>query len=164
MALFFVLAYVLPASLLLGVIWALWHLPQFFIRDADTLQQSLWVYALQVVAISVAMGWLYAKVQGSLWPVMLLHSAVNNSKDIVPSAAPNGGGVFGFQASPVGWLTLGVLWLSAVFFLVRMPGAEQIQPRQAEEAEPQGMTGSTRSSPAPGGSPRNSTHARRMQG
>jgi membrane protease YdiL (CAAX protease family) len=121
-----------PASLLLGVIWGLWHLPQFFIRDADTFQQSLWVYALQVVAISVAMAWLYAKVQGSLWPLMLLHSAVNNSKDIVPSAAPNGGGVFGFQASPVGWLTLGVLWLGAVFFLVRMPGAEHIQPRLAE--------------------------------
>ena len=151
-----------PASILLGVIWAAWHLPQFFIRNADTYGQSFWLYSLQVVALSVAMAWLYAHVRGSLWPVMLLHSAVNNSKDLVPSALPGARHIFGLEGSAVGWLTVGALWLCAIVFLARMPGAERIL--AGGDGLAQDGTGSTRSSPAPGGSPRNSTQARRMQG
>src|SRR5262245_40707109 len=50
-----------PASLVLGVIWATWHLPLFFVGWADKHGQSFFVYALQVVALSVAFAWLYAK-------------------------------------------------------------------------------------------------------
>lgn len=152
-----------PASLVLGVVWAAWHLPQFFIRDADTYSQSFWVFSIEVVALSVAMSWLFAQVKGSLWPLMLIHSAVNNSKDVVPSGLPSGGSVFGLEASPVAWLTAGVLWLCAIVFLFRMPDAGLIQPLSGAP-ESQDVTGSTRSSPAPGGSPRNSTHARWMHG
>src|SRR5207247_10936925 len=76
------------ASILLGLIWACWHLPQFFIPEADTYQQSFFVYVLQVTALSVAMAWLYARTNGSLLLGMLLHAAVNNATDIVPSALP----------------------------------------------------------------------------
>jgi len=76
------------ASILLGLIWGSWHLPQFFIPEADTYGQSFFVYVLQVTALSVAMAWLYARTNGSLLLVMLLHAAVNNAKDIVPSALP----------------------------------------------------------------------------
>src|SRR5262249_21354800 len=41
------------ASVLLGVIWATWHLPLFFIPGADLLGQSFPVYLLQVTALSV---------------------------------------------------------------------------------------------------------------
>ncbi len=54
------------ASVLLGLIWACWHLPQFFIPEADTFGQSFFVYVLQVTALSVAMAWLYARTNGSL--------------------------------------------------------------------------------------------------
>src|SRR5262245_12636620 len=87
-----------PASLLLGLIWAVWHLPQFFIRDADTYKQSFFVFVLQVIAISVALAWLWARTNGSLLLTMLMHSAVNNSKDIVPSATVGGTAIFGFSA------------------------------------------------------------------
>src|SRR6266849_257255 len=43
------------ASILLGVIWAGWHLPQFFIPESDTYGQSFFVFVLQVTALSVAM-------------------------------------------------------------------------------------------------------------
>jgi membrane protease YdiL (CAAX protease family) len=43
------------ASLVLGVIWAFWHLPQFYIQGADTLGQSFLVWAPQVVTISLAL-------------------------------------------------------------------------------------------------------------
>jgi membrane protease YdiL (CAAX protease family) len=109
------------ASVLLGLIWGFWHLPQFFIREADTYQQSFPVYVLQVTAISVAIAWLYAHTKRSLLLPMLLHAAINNSKDIVPSATPGGTNTFGLSASLVAWLTVALLWVCAAYFLARMP-------------------------------------------
>lgn len=110
-----------PASVLLGLLWAFWHLPQFFIPEADTYGQSFLVYVLQVTALSVAMAWLFAKAGGSLLPVMLLHAAVNNAKDIVPSATPGASDSFGSSASLVAWLTVTLLWICAGALLARMP-------------------------------------------
>ncbi|OGU03718.1 MAG: hypothetical protein A2W29_05060 [Gemmatimonadetes bacterium RBG_16_66_8] len=109
------------ASVLLGLVWAFWHVPQFFIPESDTYGQSFTVYVLQVTAISVAMAWLWAHTNGSLLPVMVLHSAANNSKDIVPSALPGAGDMLALNASLVAWLTVTLLWLCAGYFLVRMP-------------------------------------------
>jgi membrane protease YdiL (CAAX protease family) len=108
------------ASILLGVLWALWHLPLFFVRGADTFGQSFPLYLLQVTALSVALAWLWAKTRGSLLVVMLLHAAVNNTKDIVPSADLVAGSPWGLGHSMVGWLTVALLWLCAGYFLVRM--------------------------------------------
>jgi membrane protease YdiL (CAAX protease family) len=109
------------ASILLGLIWGFWHLPQFFIPEADTYGQSFVVYLLHVTALSVAMAWLYARTNGSLLLVMLLHAAVNNAKDIVPSALPGTDSTFGLSASLVAWLTVTLLWIGAAYFLARMP-------------------------------------------
>ena len=109
------------ASILLGVIWALWHLPLFFVYGADTYHQPFFLYTLQVTAISVAMAWLYARTGGSLLLTMLLHAAVNNTKDIVPSATAPGPGIFSFYASLVFWITVALLWLFAACFLAQMP-------------------------------------------
>jgi len=109
------------ASVVLGLIWATWHLPQFYIAAADTYHQSFPLWAAQVVALSIAFAWLYAKSGGSLLLVMLLHSAINNSKDIVASGAPIPPGVFSLNAPLMGWLVLGLLWTSAAYFLLRMP-------------------------------------------
>lgn len=108
------------ASIVLGLIWAFWHLPQFFVRGGDSHGQSFWVFVLQVTAISVTMAWLYLRVGGSLLPLMLLHSAINNSKDIVPSATVGATHIFGLDASRVAWLTVALLWLCAAYFLARM--------------------------------------------
>jgi len=109
------------ASVVLGLIWACWHLPQFFIRESDTFGQSFVVFALEVTALSVAIAWLWARTGGSLLLPMLLHAAVNNSKDVVPSALPGASDMFGLIASPVAWLTVTLLWLCAAYFLIRMP-------------------------------------------
>lgn len=111
------------ASLVLGLIWACWHLPVFFIRGADKFGQSFPVYLLQVVALSVAFAWLYWRTGRSLLLVMLLHSAVNQSIGIVPSTVPNATNAFAISTSLVAWLTVGLLWIVAVFFLIQMRSA-----------------------------------------
>lgn len=110
------------ASLVLGVIWACWHLPFFFIPGADKAGQSFPMYLLGVTGLSVAMAWLYWRTDGSLLLTMLMHAAVNNTKDIVPSAVAGATHVFALGLSRVGWLSVGMLWLCAAYFLVRMRG------------------------------------------
>ena len=46
------------ASILVGFIWATWHLPLFFIAGIDKTGQSFPVYLLDVTALSVTMAWL----------------------------------------------------------------------------------------------------------
>lgn len=119
-------------SLLLGVIWACWHLPLFFIPGIDKSGQSLPVYLLQVTALSVALAWLYVHTNGSLLLLMLMHSAVNQTKDIVPSAVSAATNPFALSTSLVAWLTVALLWLCAGYFLVRMPKEER-QPNKPFE-------------------------------
>lgn len=109
-----------PASIILGIIWATWHLPLFFFPGGDILGQSFPLYLLQVTAVSAAMAWLYWRTGGSLLLVMLLHAAVNNTKDIVPSADPNVTNPWALSHSLVGWLTVALLWIAAAYFLFRM--------------------------------------------
>jgi membrane protease YdiL (CAAX protease family) len=116
-----------PASLILGVIWALWHLPLFFIPGTSTTGQSFPLYLLQVTALSVAFGWLWWRTGGSLLLTMLLHAAVNNTKDIVPSAVEGAGAAFGLSTSVVAWITVLLLWICAGYFLVRLRGSSAPQ-------------------------------------
>jgi membrane protease YdiL (CAAX protease family) len=109
------------ASILLGLIWACWHLPLFFVPGIDVYGQSFPVWALGVTALSVAITWLYAHTNASLLLVMLMHSAVNQTLAIVPSAVANAVNPFALHASLVGWFTTAFLWITAVYFLVRMP-------------------------------------------
>jgi len=68
----------LNASLILGVVWALWHLPMFFIEG--TYQQQLgvgtwpfWRFMLGVVAGSVIHTWVFNNTDRSTLAAVLLH-------------------------------------------------------------------------------------------
>ena len=72
----------LVASLILGVFWAFWHLPLFFI--AGTSQHlfgssliEFGIFAVGVIGLSVIYTWLYIKSGGSLWSAILFHFTYN---------------------------------------------------------------------------------------
>lgn len=111
-----------PASLVLGAIWACWHLPFFFITGVDKTGQSFPLYFLGVVALSVTLAWLYWRTSGSLLLTMLLHAAANNTKDIVPVATPGATNPWTFNALPIAWIAVAVYWVAAVYLLVQMRG------------------------------------------
>jgi membrane protease YdiL (CAAX protease family) len=117
------------ASIALGLIWAIWHLPLFFlaIPGNDEYGQSFPVWALGVTALSVASAWLYTHSKGSLLLTMLMHSAVNNIPHFVSSAVADTSDTFSLHASLAAWLTVGFLWITAAYFLVRMPEGEQLR-------------------------------------
>jgi uncharacterized protein len=108
-------------SILLGALWAAWHLPLFYLPGTDTYGQSFPLYLTQVTGISVAIAWLWARAQGSLLLTMLMHSAVNNTKDVVPALARPAANPFAPGAPLLGWIGAGVVWIAAAYFLVTMP-------------------------------------------
>lgn len=115
------------AGIVLGVIWAAWHLPLFFLPGADKFGQSFPVWALEVTALSVAIAFLYVRTNGSLLLTMLMHSAVNQTLGTVPGALPIGKGVFSLNASLVEWLTAALLWVVALY----LAAAQLAQKRDA---------------------------------
>lgn len=112
------------ASVLLGVVWACWHLPLFFVSGlgtySDQFGQSFPRYFLQVTALSVALAWLVGNTRGSLLLAVLMHSAINQTKDLVPSRVPGADNMWALSGSTTAWLTVAVLWLGAAYFLTRM--------------------------------------------
>jgi hypothetical protein len=84
------------------------------------------------------MAWLYANTRASLLPVMLLHAAVNNTKDIVPSAEPNATNPSALSHSLVAWPTVALLPLCAAYFLVRMRKKPQLEREVTRSVVPWG--------------------------
>jgi membrane protease YdiL (CAAX protease family) len=111
------------ASIVLGLVWACWHLPFFFLPGTDKSGQSFPVYLLGVTAISVAMAWLFWRTNGSLLLTMLMHAAINNTKDIVPSAVSGASNAISLGASRAAWVSVAISWIFAAYFLVGMRGA-----------------------------------------
>jgi hypothetical protein len=118
------------ASLILGAVWAVWHLPLFFLPDSGSQGQSFPIYFLSVTAMSVAMAWLYWRTGGSLLLTMVMHAAINNTSEIVPAAVPSAARVFTLSGTPVAWWTVALAWLVAIPLLVQLHGAGR-RPRAA---------------------------------
>lgn len=65
------------ASLLVGLAWGLWHLPDLWPFQARYTPRDLLIFMLDIVLISVVYTWLLANSQGSLLPVGLFHATYN---------------------------------------------------------------------------------------
>lgn len=115
------------ASVVLGGMWALWHLPFFLMPGIETSGQSFVLYAASVTALSVAFAWVYWGTGGSLLLVMLLHAAVNNSKYIVQSGAVPSAHPFHVDAPLLTWITAGLLWSIAAYLLMRMRTVRRLE-------------------------------------
>ena len=64
------------ASLLVGVVWFVWHLPLFFVPGSSQAGLPVVPYAVGVIATAVVLGWLYNTTQSLLIP-WLYHASIN---------------------------------------------------------------------------------------
>jgi membrane protease YdiL (CAAX protease family) len=72
----------LTASLILGVVWALWH---FNPINFDTLWPYAFWYFFNVIPFTILVTWIYNNTRESLLMVALFHTASNVSDWIVPT-------------------------------------------------------------------------------
>ena len=75
----------LEASLLIGAIWFVWHLPLWTI-DSPHAQIALPLFAGHVMCYSVIIGATYALSGGSILPAILIHLTVNTASNLAAFA------------------------------------------------------------------------------
>jgi uncharacterized protein len=74
----------LKGSLLLGLIWASWHLPLFFMEGAPQSFMPVLPYFVMVIAFSVIMSWIYSGTNRNLLAALLTHTMFNFSIGLFP--------------------------------------------------------------------------------
>lgn len=73
----------LAASLIIGVVWALWHVPKY-LTAGDPHDLSFWFFALNMIANSILYTWVFNKTRGSLLIMLLLHAGINTGIVMLP--------------------------------------------------------------------------------
>jgi membrane protease YdiL (CAAX protease family) len=78
----------LTASLILGVIWFVWHVP-LLIPDSGGTQRPLVPYIIVVLSLSVIITWLWSAAGRSVFIAIVFHAAINSTgSHVVPAFAP----------------------------------------------------------------------------
>lgn len=82
----------LVASLIVGVIWAVWHLPKFLGTGFNDELSFVW-FTIAHLALAVLYTWLYNNTHGSLLLVVLFHAAGNTTGMFLPVQFAIPGGI-----------------------------------------------------------------------
>ncbi len=88
----------LPAGLLVGVVWWLWHLPLAFI-PGKFMASSLPLFVLlmpEIVLTAVVMTWIFNHTGGSVLPALLFHTLMNWSSWLLLPTMQANAGIIGF--------------------------------------------------------------------
>jgi membrane protease YdiL (CAAX protease family) len=108
------------AALVLGVLWALWHLPELIsdpTRQRPPLQFVVWALALSVIFT-----WLYNSTNGSLPIVIICHAAIDTAGRYMLPEFSNGG----YQV--VWWFMVG-LYVVLAIIVVSVAGPKRLVTR-----------------------------------
>ena len=97
------------ASLVVGFIWGIWHLPLFSMPGNFHQAIPFPLFVLQDVALAVVITWLYNRTGGSLLLVHLFHAASNTTLGVLPVLPMSTGG----SVVPL-YVSVGVLVLFAL--------------------------------------------------
>ena len=70
----------LGASIVLGLIWGLWHLPLFYLPGTPQYRQPFVAFAIMTTAYSVLLTWAFLHTRGSVLIATVFHGAINVSQ------------------------------------------------------------------------------------
>ncbi len=99
----------LTASLILGLIWGVWHVPLFLIPGSFQSELSFPGFLLSAMAVSVLFTWLFNHTGGSVFLAGLFHATADLS---IASLGVFSGDLRLF------WLFVGIQWLAALFVVI----------------------------------------------
>ena len=99
----------LTASLILGAVWGIWHLPLHFIPTTTQFVIPVWQYLLLTLVLSVLYTWLYLGTNGNLFIASLFHASGNIAGALIP-----------YWTSNIGrWVSFLILLVPAVVIAFR---------------------------------------------
>jgi len=78
----------LVSSLILGVVWSLWHLPLFFVPGSYQANLGIgtlafWLFMIGIVPLSLPFTWIYNNTGRSTLAVILFHAMVNFTGELI---------------------------------------------------------------------------------
>lgn len=103
----------LVASLLVGVAWAVWHVPQLFIEGSPSAEVPPALFLLDLVTVSVVYAWLFNRTSQSVLFVSVFHAAGNALAIVALEGGVNMGVFQAFQ------LPLGMVAAVALAIITR---------------------------------------------
>ncbi len=118
----------LPASLIVGVLWAVWHLPAWFMQGSYQSALPFWAFLICTTAFSVLMTWFYNHTNGSLFIALIVHTMINLSIALFPPVELTPGG------SVQGYLVLTMLYMVVAMLVAiywRVPCSHRAEAAQA---------------------------------
>jgi membrane protease YdiL (CAAX protease family) len=78
----------LVASLLLGTIWGIWHLPAFFVSGLPQSGVSIPLFLFGALCMSILATWIFQHTSGSVLSVVLFHYIANVSTSLFATPFP----------------------------------------------------------------------------
>ena len=75
---------VIPASLVIGVIWGIWHLPLWFMAGDLHSAYSFLAFVMMTTSISIMYAWLYNSSGKKLIVVIFFHAMSNTAAPLLP--------------------------------------------------------------------------------
>lgn len=102
------------ASLILGLIWGVWHVPLFYIAGFSQASMAFGVFLSLSVAFSIIFTWVYIRTKHNVFSALLLHAAINTSMSIFPPIEQRvGGNQMAFT------YLMGIYWSVTLVIVVR---------------------------------------------
>jgi uncharacterized protein len=98
----------LVASLIVGVLWALWHLPLLWLEESTRYQEPVWPILVDNTAKSFIFTWVFLHTRGSLLMAILFHGATNLFR-VSPAATSPGDFTLPLLAAGAKWVLVVVL-------------------------------------------------------
>jgi membrane protease YdiL (CAAX protease family) len=102
----------LVASLGLGLVWAVWHLPLLWTEGAAMYHQPIWLPIVDITAKSVLFTWVFLHTRGSVLIAVLLHASMNLFL-VSPSQSSSGDLALPLLAAVAKWILVLVLLVIA---------------------------------------------------
>ena len=83
----------LISSIILGFIWGLWHIPNFWISEA-IIYQYMWGLIFSDILIAILLTWLYNNTGGSILVALIFHTMFILATNMFPALATQQGSLF----------------------------------------------------------------------
>lgn len=118
---------VIPASLVIGLIWGFWHLPLWFMAGDLHSAYSFVAFVLMTTSISLIYAWLYNMSGKKLLVVLVFHAMNNTAAPLIPF-------LHGVEGKPESayWIYAAVnVFFGLIFAFLLSRGSDQKQDHEA---------------------------------
>lgn len=82
------------SSIILGLMWAIWHLPYMFTQGEEVVYQVLWGFVLSNILITILFTWLYNNTGGSIMVALIFHTMFILATIMFPALETAAGSLF----------------------------------------------------------------------